>query len=278
MKKLMILIEKNEYTDRVQRLINDLVQKGMTAEAHSEEWLATQEVGKECLFLTDSPNVCRQVVAAGGLVVAFLHERNRDEDFSQVQYAVESLENLDAQYFMRIYKRLTGQPWKILETKRCVLRETVEEDVEAFYAMYQEPSVTRYTEPLYEDKEKERQYIRDYRNYVYRFYEFGIWTVTEKETGTVIGRAGINMREGFETPEIGFVIGVPWQGQGIAFEICTAISDYARNELHMNALQALVQPENSASVRLCEKLGFHREGRIQIGGIEYIYFLRDLTG
>ena len=57
------------------------------------------------------------------------------------------------------------------------------------------------------DKDKETQYIQDYIKNVYEFYGFGMWTVVEKASGQVIGRAGVSYREGFSLPELGFMIG-----------------------------------------------------------------------
>mgnify|MGYP002508282232 FL=1 len=82
----------------------------------------------------------------------------------------------------------------------------------------------------------------------------------------MIGRAGISRREGYDLPELGFVFGVPWQGRGYAYEVCSAILSYARDELLMERVQALVRPENERSLRLCEKLGFTAAGETVFDG------------
>ena len=71
------------------------------------------------------------------------------------------------------------------------------EDVEDFYRIYADPSITRFMEGLYPDVEQEKEYVREYIEKVYTFFEFGVWTVVEKESGSVIGRAGFSYREGF---------------------------------------------------------------------------------
>ncbi len=164
-------------------------------------------------------------------------------------------EELTPEYLERVYRRQRELPWDILETERCLLRETCEADLDAFYEIYAEPSITAFMEPLFEDRAKEEAYVASYRETIYGFYGFGIWTVVEKNTGTIIGRAGISMREGFDEPEIGFAIGVPWQRQGYAFEVCKACLDYAFNELDFSEVVALVQPGNTPSENLCVKLG-----------------------
>ena len=95
--------------------------------------------------------------------------------------------------------------------------------------------------------------------------------------GEVIGRVGFSYREGFEEPEIGFVIGVPWQNQGLAYEVCSALMTYAREELYFEVVQAFVMPENRSSRRLCEKLGLRKIGSLRMGGIKYDRFRSQLS-
>lgn len=235
----------------------------------------------EFLILTDSPElagICRKF----DIAVAAVLTGNREAaagagedadvcggDFQGISYAVTDIEDLDDNYLERIWQRYRGIPWKICETERCLVRESVPEDVDSFYEIYRDREITEYMENLYEDREKERQYIRDYIEKVYAFYGFGMWTVCLKEAGEVIGRAGISMREGFEEPELGYVIGKTWQRQGIATEVCREILNYAGNELGLEQIRALMHPENVASQRLCHRLGFCYEKEIEVDGIFY---------
>lgn len=190
-------------------------------------------------------------------------------DFDGVGYLVMDLQEVDADYLDKVYRRYLDIPWDILETERCCLRETTLEDVAAFYEIYAEPSVTRFMEDLFADREAELAYTQDYKEKVYEFYGYGIWTVCLKETGEVIGRAGLNPREGYEQPELGFVIGVPWQHKGLATEVCKAVLSFGRRELGMTEVIAFVQPENLASEHILQKLGFEREGRTVILGRDH---------
>lgn len=208
------------------------------------------------LYISDCRAYLTEYIKEELPVLAYFHSYNKEEAFDGLAYGCEEIEQLDADYFDRIYRRCKQLPWTILQTKRCVLRETTEDDIDAFYEIYREPSITKYTENLFSKREQEVEYVRDYRMYVYEFYDFGIWTVLKKETGEIIGRAGLSYREGFELPELGFVIGVPWQRQGFAYEVCQAVMDYGREILGFESFQALVEPGNDVSLRLCRKLGF----------------------
>ena len=55
-------------------------------------------------------------------------------------------------------------------------------------------------------------------------------------------------------------MGLPWQRQGYAYEACDAILRYGKEILELDSVQALVKRENEVSIRLCEKLGFTRNG------------------
>lgn len=221
------------------------------------------------LYITDDAATAKRLRDAGEAVLVHLHPGNSNQDFSQFLFAVEQPEDLDAEYVEKVYRRLKGLPWDILETDRCLVRETITEDVEDFYRIYSVPSITEHMDDLYPEVEQEKQYVRDYIEKVYTFFEFGVWTVVEKATGTVIGRAGLSYREGFEEPELGFVIGVPWQRRGYAREVCEAILQYGNEVLGFEAIQALVEPQNEASLSLCGKLGMKPVESVSIKGKEY---------
>lgn len=228
------------------------------------------------LYVTDQPKVYAELREQGCYVLPCLHEDNRGEAFPGALYAVEKLEEMDEESFDLAYRRLAGLPWEILTTERCVVRETTVKDVDSFYRIYAEPSITEYMENLFEDRDEEIAYTKDYIDKVYAFYGYGMWTVLEKERGEAIGRAGITWREGYDLPELGFVFGVPWQGRGYAYEVCSAILAYARGELQMEQVQALVQPGNGRSLKLCERLGFLAAGETWVDGERHVLLVKKL--
>lgn len=225
------------------------------------------------LYITDSGEQARRLQGEGAAVLVYLHPGSAGEDFSDFTFAVENVEELEPEYLERVYRRLKGLPWRILETERCLIRESTVEDVEDFYRIYSEPSITEYMDNLYPEREQERQYAREYIEKVYTYYEFGMWTVVQKADSVVIGRAGISYREGYAVPELGFVIGVPWQRRGYAEEVCRAILSYGREALGFTRFQTLVRPENLPSMSLCRKLGFREEERIELEGKNYCRML-----
>ena len=189
------------------------------------------------------------------------------KEFWSSKYILLGIEGISLSYIERIYQRFYHMPWTILHTKRTLIREMTVEDVDALYEIYREPSITKYTDPLYKNPEDEKNFTRDYIEKVYEFFEYGIWIVEDIEIpGKVIGRAGITVRDGYEDPEVGYVFAKDYQNQGYATEVLNAIVEYAKDELEIPRLRALMNAENIPSKKLIHKLGFIYEGVVEIEG------------
>ena len=195
-------------------------------------------------------------------------------DFRRALYCIENIESVTYKTIVRMWQRDHGISWTIAETDRLVIREQTLSDRPALYEIYADEDAVRYMEDLYEDPRDEEKYLADYIKNQYRFYEYGIWAVVTKEDGKLIGRAGISMREGFDIPEIGYIIGNRYRKRGYAKEALTAVIDHAYGELGMNELIAFTKEENVPSVLLLKSLGFIMKGYEDIrGGRHAMYSL-----
>ncbi len=153
----------------------------------------------------------------------------------------------------------------VLTTDRLILREIRVDDIDRLYEIYEGPGITDFIEPLYEDRDEEIVYTKDYIKYQYGFYGYGLWIVVEKDTGRIVGRAGITNRAGYIDAELAYVIEKDRQGRGYAKEALRAILEYAGDELCLWNLNCFVIPENAVSIHLCEKLGFEYLEDVMIG-------------
>lgn len=136
------------------------------------------------------------------------------------------------------------------------------EDLEEFYTLYASPGM-EFIEPL-ADYETEQEKLWSYIHNRYPFYGYGMWTVEDKKTGKVIGRAGLEEREidGVEYTEIGYMLHHLYRRNGIGFEICQGILEYAKNTLYIEEIHAYTNKENTESRKLLQKLGFCEEGQV----------------
>lgn len=223
-----------------------------------------QEEKKNTLVVCDRGKDSDKLLEDDYYVVGNLHGLNQGEEFKGAKYVFSEIENVDMDSFVKVYQRYSGEPWEILRTERLLIRETTVDDVDEFYKLYKDPSMTRFMEGLFEDPEDEKRYQRDYIKKIYGLMGFGVWTLVRLEDGAVIGRAGYSVRNGFDEVELGYLVGKEYQRHGYALEACAAILDYGRDVLQFDAVQTLVKAENTVSIHMCEKLGFKKESEVEV--------------
>ena len=206
---------------------------------------------------TDDRALADLLKATGIGFAVYDNDKSRAASFPDALYLIDRISVLSLAQIERMLLRFLKLPWQIAKTPRCLIREITLNDVDALYELYGEDAEAfRYTEGLFADPDREKAYTRDYIEQQYRFYEYGIWIVTDRETGEIIGRAGIDNRQGYEDPELGYVFALSYRHKGYAFEVCSAILTYAANILQIGRLNAFTIRENTDSVKLLKRLGF----------------------
>lgn len=221
------------------------------------------------VMITESAEEAARYAARQIPYIVWLNENNRDQSFPCGSYCVEDLSDIDARYLDRVYRRFHDIPWDITETPRLRIREITVEDVPQLYELYRDASVTQFMEPLFAEPEQEIIYTREYIKNIYGFYGYGMWVLESKDSRQVIGRAGLEYKEGFEGLELGFMLGVAYQHQGYAYEACSAILAYGIEELDQREYCSFINENNEASIHLCERLGFVPQDRVRLHEINF---------
>ena len=158
---------------------------------------------------------------------------------------------------------------KILETKRLVLRHLELTDLEALFALYSDPEVKRYIPDAPLTLAEAKKELEWFLNGHPKHPELGLWATIHKETGQFIGRCGLLPWEidGRSEVEVAYLIDKAHWGQGLGTEAAQAILDYGFENLRLSRLICLIERENSASMRVAEKIGMtlEREGADEHG-------------
>lgn len=76
----------------------------------------------------------------------------------------------------------------------------------------------------------------------------------------LVGVIGFSFVEG-QPPELGYWLGEPHWGQGIMSEAARGLIDAAHRTRHFELIAARALADNDASLRVLEKVGFHRTGK-----------------
>ena len=129
------------------------------------------------------------------IAVIFYETPGTNRSVSGVDMVVQGFEELNVEYLQLIYMRHHGLPWIIAKTDRICIRESVEGDLTAFRKLYQEEGMLDYLPNPEFEGEEGRENFRHYIRSMYRFYNYGIWTVLERKSGAIIGRVGIENGE-----------------------------------------------------------------------------------
>ncbi|MEM9023994.1 MAG: GNAT family N-acetyltransferase [Bacteroidota bacterium] len=161
----------------------------------------------------------------------------------------------------------------VLHTQRLLLRPYTMDDVEAAYQVNLDPETSRYTgDRGVKSREEIREILQGRILTDYRLYGYGRFAVIYKATDRYIGFAGIKFLPEFGEPDIGYRFASEYWGQGLATEAGHATIDFAFGTLGLPRLIGLVLPENTASVRVLEKLGFAYEKTVETEGLQAAYY------
>lgn len=152
-----------------------------------------------------------------------------------------------------------------LTTERLLLRPYEPDDLTDFYAMVSDPEVVRF-EPY------DAMSLREAEACLRERMTEDFTAVVRREDGRMIGNVYLAHRS-FESMELGYVFARAAWGHGYATEACGAAVEaaFARG---VHRVFAECNPENAASWRLLERLGFRREGLLR----QNVFFRRDGDG
>jgi [ribosomal protein S5]-alanine N-acetyltransferase len=149
----------------------------------------------------------------------------------------------------------------ILETERLRLREMVESDAEAIFAIRGDYEVTKLNiGAAYTDITQAADLIQGMADgYIMR--EDVRWGITLKPDDTVIGMVGFNYWNRMNNRgSIGFDLNRAYWRRGIMREAVAAVIEFGFGEMLLNRIEADASIYNSASIGLLAALGFQQEG------------------
>jgi [ribosomal protein S5]-alanine N-acetyltransferase len=145
----------------------------------------------------------------------------------------------------------------VLETERLRLRHLSEADAPFMLGLLNDPDFLRNIgDRGVRTLDQARHYILTGAVASYQQHGFGLDLVESKQSGTGVGICGLLRRDSHPDVEIGFAFLPTARGQNFAFESGRAVLDFGIHSLRLPRIVALTAPDNRASIRVLEKLGF----------------------
>ncbi|OBZ07558.1 alanine acetyltransferase [Bacillus sp. FJAT-27264] len=148
-----------------------------------------------------------------------------------------------------------------LKTERFILRRAEEKDRYDIFELYSKEAVAKYM-PFIPFTSVENA-ISEMNWYQKIFKEqSGLrWMIEDSESKKVIGTCGfLNYEKMHNRIEIGYDLNPDFWGKGIMTEVVKCIMHFGFLTMNVNKIEAKVEAENEASIRLMHRLGFHKEG------------------
>jgi len=156
----------------------------------------------------------------------------------------------------------TMDKFDVLKTSRLMIRTLAMQDLEPFFRYRSLPEVYRYQAWRPSSASEAADFIA--RNEAIALNTPNTWLQLAVclPNGQLIGDLGVHFLDD-EQVEIGYTLAPEYQGYGYAAEAVRALADYLFSRLKKHRITASVDPGNTQSIRLLEKVGFQQEAHFR---------------
>ena len=150
--------------------------------------------------------------------------------------------------------------FEYLETERLLLRKLTPEIYEYVFTHFTDEEAIEFfgldEVALQREKMKNEKGLRSHDR------TFVIFQLLLKESKEVIGATGfVRYYPDHFRAELGYAItNEEYKRKGYMFEATLPMIPYGFNKMELNRIEAFSSPQNTASIRIIEKLGFKKEG------------------
>lgn len=158
-----------------------------------------------------------------------------------------------------------------LTTTRLRFRFWRDSDVDPFYDFYRDPR----SQAVYGADVERSDVWRRVALFIGHWHlrGYGPWALEERASGKFVGYCGPWFPDGWGDPEIGWGIMPEFRGRGYAGEAGKRARDYGYRDVGLPRLVSYIDPGNSASLRVAEKLGAVPDGEFLLHGKPHLVYL-----
>lgn len=149
-----------------------------------------------------------------------------------------------------------------LETSRLIMREMTLNDVHFYFRHFNYDKIVKgCCLPGPKNLEAAKEELELYCVKPFKEDRGIRWGITRKGEDELIGTCGFyDWNKTSRRAEIGYDLEPAYWGKGIMTEALQAMLTYGFKKMNLNRIQAIIDSENTRSMRLVQKLGFKKEG------------------
>jgi ribosomal-protein-alanine N-acetyltransferase len=143
-----------------------------------------------------------------------------------------------------------------IATERLQLRWLTLDDADLMLEVWNDPAFIRNVgDRGVRTREEAQEAMQGGALHLYATYGYGPYRVALKDDDVAVGIVGLFRRDGLDIPDIGYSVLPQHCSKGYAYEASCAVIDYARKDLELEQICAIISPDNAVSIGLIEKLG-----------------------
>jgi RimJ/RimL family protein N-acetyltransferase len=152
----------------------------------------------------------------------------------------------------------------MLKTERTILRPIELKDNEEILKYRSDSETNKYQSWIPKDLEEVNQFINKNPN---QFNIPNTWfqlVILKKDSNEIVGDVGIHFKGSDNMQcELGCTLKKEYHGRGYATEAVKVVIDHLFNKLNKHRIITSIDPENTSSIKLVEKLGFRKEAHFK---------------
>jgi [ribosomal protein S5]-alanine N-acetyltransferase len=152
-----------------------------------------------------------------------------------------------------------------LHTARLRLREIVDADAPALFAIHGDPDLMRWfgSDPL-PDLNAARGLVRAFADWRELVNPGTRWGIERLAHPGLVGSVGLfSWNRQWRKCTVGYELAREAQGQGLMHEALGTVLPWGWRQMQLNRVEALIHPDNAASIRVVRGIGFVEEGRLR---------------
>ena len=157
-----------------------------------------------------------------------------------------------------------------VETERLRLRHWEMKDFPAYVGLRTDPELQHYADGAVTEQQAWEDFCAAPGQWALR--GFGVFLVAERESDAAVGFAGLWYPPDIAEPELCWSLFPGHTGKGYATEAAAAARRWANEALGLPPLMSFIHPDNSASLKVAERLGATFVEETQLRGMPRLFF------
>jgi RimJ/RimL family protein N-acetyltransferase len=156
---------------------------------------------------------------------------------------------------------LNFTPFPVLTTERLTLRAITKDDAGKIFFLRSDKQVLQFLDRQPATSINEAIQWIEMISRAISHNEYIAWAISLKNEPALIGTITFwNIKKEHHRAEIGYVLHPAFQRKGLMQESMSVVLDYGFKIMKLHSVEANVNPNNAASIKLLEKNNFIREG------------------